>query len=416
MSSTQKGYREKSLKKKNFLTKKELFSYISDLEKRNNLLEASLIEDKNAKHEILERVKELSCMYEIAKILTIEDNIEDVFLKIVQCLPHGWQYPQFTAARIIVDNKTIQLEDFCESEYCQKEDIVIDNTKHGSIEVFLAQGNPEQKNCVFLKEEQDLIKGVANLIALKIKQHKIKETKSIIRQQLLHADRLATIGQLAAGVAHELNEPLANILGFAQLSLKAYKGADQIAADLKKIEDSAFHAREIIKKLMEFSRQSPPSSKEIDFSKTIDESIYFLESRCCKEGISLNKKYTDELVVNADSNQLKQVVTNLVINAIQAIENEGEILLETTSDSTHATLFVKDNGKGISTKDIDKIFMPFFTTKDIGEGTGLGLSVVYGIIKNHSGDIKVSSKEGRGTIFQVSFPLKKDQVLYERKN
>ena len=159
---------------------------------------------------------------------------------------------------------------------------------------------------------------------------------------------------------------------------------------------------------MEFSRQSSLCKEKINLNETIDNSITFLETRCIKNGITIVKKYTEGIIVTADPNQIKQVITNLTINAAQAMKNGGRLIISTRKDSKKAILSIEDTGIGISGENISKTFMPFFTTKDVGEGTGLGLSVVYGIIKNHDGDIKVSSEPGKGTIFEICLPLEEN--------
>ncbi|MCD4742834.1 MAG: GHKL domain-containing protein [Desulfobacteraceae bacterium] len=197
---------------------------------------------------------------------------------------------------------------------------------------------------------------------------------------------------------------MGNILGLAQLSLELPEMPDQAKKDLDKIEDCVIYSREIIKKLMEFSRQSSMCKEEINLNRVIDNSITFLEARCIKEGIKIVRQYTENIIVSADPTQINQVITNLTINAIQAMKNGGKLIISTRKNSKNVILSIEDTGTGISSENISKTFMPFFTTKDVGEGTGLGLSVVYGIIQNHNGDIKVSSEPGKGTIFEICLP------------
>jgi len=159
---------------------------------------------------------------------------------------------------------------------------------------------------------------------------------------------------------------------------------------------------------MEFSRQSQLCKEKNDLNELVENSITFLEARCIKEGITIVKKYGDNISVTVDPHQIKQVITNLTINAIQAMKNGGELIFTTRKDHNNAILCVEDTGIGISSENISKTFLPFFTTKDVGEGTGLGLSVVYGIIKNHNGDIKISSELGKGTVFEVCLPLEEN--------
>ncbi len=217
---------------------------------------------------------------------------------------------------------------------------------------------------------------------------------------------MATIGQLAAGVAHELNEPLGSILGFAQLVKKGLNKPEQVIKDVKKIESASLHAREVIKKLMLFSRQSPQQKSLINLDGIVEEGLYFLESRCAKADITLIKELNHNLPdFVADKSQLYQILVNLVVNSIQAMPEGGTINIKTSCDDTNVILSVKDTGLGIEEDILNKIFIPFFTTKDIDEGTGLGLAVVHGIVTSHGGFVQVESKPGEGTEFNIYLPI-----------
>jgi len=223
---------------------------------------------------------------------------------------------------------------------------------------------------------------------------------------LRHADRLATIGQLAAGVAHELNEPLSNILGFAQLVQKFPELPSQVFKDVERIIRAALHAREVVTKLMTFARPKLPVLSEVNLNQLVSDGLYFLASRCAKSGIELVRQLSPDLPeIVADSGQLHQVLVNLVVNAIQAMPNGGRLTI-TTKDNQDGTvsLFVSDTGVGMSDDVKKHIFVPFYTTKP--EGTGLGLSVVYGIVTAHGGSIKVESEPGKGSCFEVILPVK----------
>jgi signal transduction histidine kinase len=236
------------------------------------------------------------------------------------------------------------------------------------------------------------------------KHSQVEERK--LHAQLRHADRLATIGQLASGVAHELNEPLANILGFAQLAGKCPDLPEQAGQDIEKIVKASLHAREIVRKLLLFSRQMPTRKEKTNINDLIKEGLYFLQSRCIKEGIELNyllPEHPPEITV--DPSQLKQVIVNLVVNAIQAMPEGGKLDIRTRTRGDHISIFVEDTGVGMSKEILKQIFLPFFTTKDVGEGTGLGLSVVHGIVTSHGGTIKVDSTVGLGTTFEIILPL-----------
>ena len=272
---------------------------------------------------------------------------------------------------------------------------------------YIPQGqDPGRTTPAFLDEEQALLRTIAHHLSLAIEKKEAIDRKAEMENQLRHSDRLAKIGQLTAGVAHELNEPLGNILGFAQLSAKTDDLSGQVYSDLDNIIKAALHAREIIKKLMFFSRQTPPRETQVNLNRLIEDGMYLFEARCAKNGIIVNKSLCNNLpALKADISQLQQVFTNLVINAIHAMSGEGELNIETLFDQQAVYLIVADTGVGMAEETLRQIFLPFFTTKDIKEGTGLGLSVAHGIVRAHGGDIEVESRIGYGTKFKICFPL-----------
>jgi signal transduction histidine kinase len=223
---------------------------------------------------------------------------------------------------------------------------------------------------------------------------------------LRHADRLATIGQLAAGVAHELSEPLSNILGFAQLVAKDTGISEQSGRDIEKIISGTLHARQIIRELLIFARETEPIKVSFNLNELINDGLYFLESRFKKVGIDLECHLASNLPnIKADRLQILQVLTNLVVNAVQAMPGGGQLTISTAADNGTVKLAVKDSGVGIDDSIIDNIFNPFFTTKDVSEGTGLGLSVVHGIVTAHQGTISIESSTGEGSTFTIRLPV-----------
>jgi len=176
---------------------------------------------------------------------------------------------------------------FQTSKWCQKSKIVKFKEELGYIAVYYSKKMPTCDEGPFLKEERNLINAVAREVSLIIERKDVEDKRMKLENQLLHADRLATIGQLAAGVAHELNEPLGNILGFAQLIAKNHQVPSQAVADLDKITQASLHAREIVKKLLLFSRQKVPQVRRTNLNQVVEEGLYFLKARCAKEGIQL---------------------------------------------------------------------------------------------------------------------------------
>jgi signal transduction histidine kinase len=353
-----------------------------------------------------ERVKELTCLYGISRLVEQSGaSLQEVLQGIVEFLPPAWLHPESACARITLDGKSYESRKFKEGSQKQRVDIVIEGKRRGTIEIVYTTEKIELDEGPFLFEERKLIDTIAREIALIIEERKADEEKLRLEEQLRHADRLATIGQLSAGVAHELNEPLANILGFAQLAKKHSKLPQQAKEDIEKIERSSLHAREVIKKLMLFARQMPPQKTEVNLNKIVEEGLYFLESRCAKENIKIERSLASSLPeIIADPGQITQVIMNLVVNAIQAMPESGKVLIKTLDHEDHISLIIEDTGFGMSKDVLRKIFIPFFTTKEVSKGTGLGLSVVHGIVTSHGGTIEVKSRIDHGTRFEVKFP------------
>ncbi|MBS3741424.1 MAG: GHKL domain-containing protein [Candidatus Cloacimonetes bacterium] len=391
---------------------KDLFT-VNEVEMWEEFVQIFGIIILNQKHQaaLQERVKELTCLYGISKIAEKPKiSIPDILHGIVDLLPPAWQYPKYTCARIQFDDEEYTSPHFEEGKYKQTADLIIRGERRGQLEVIYIIEEPEMDEGPFLKEERDLINVISKQVSLIIERRIQAEEKEKLEEQLRHADRLATLGQLSAGVAHELNEPLGSILGFAQL-IRKNDLSKQILSDLDKIIDSCLHAREVIKKLLIFSRQMPPQKTSVNINKIVEEGLYFLESRCAKNNIKVKRKLDKNLPdIYADASQLHQIVVNLVVNAIQSMHKGGELTISTKASDHMISLTVKDNGEGIAEENIDKIFNPFFTTKDIGEGTGIGLSVVHGIVKSHSGSISVASKLDEGTTFEVKLPVKEEET------
>lgn len=364
--------------------------------------------NQRARAALRERVKELECLYGIARVVDEpEISLDGVLAKIAALLPPAWQYPDITQGRIVLDGQPYGTAGFRESPHKQTADIVVGGKRRGGIEVVYTEPRPELDEGPFLREERNLLRTVAREVALIIERRQTEEEKARLQAQLRHADRLATIGQLAAGVAHELNEPLGSILGFAQLTKKCDGLPDQAHQDIERIEKASLHAREVVRKLMLFARQMPPQKAEVDANQLVEEGLYFLESRCAKEGIKLVRSLGSSLpTITADRSQVHQVLVNLVVNAIQAMPGGGTLTVGTRAEGEdQVSITVEDTGAGMSEEVLEQIFVPFFTTKDVTEGTGLGLAVVHGIVSSHGGTIRVESEVGRGSRFEIRLPV-----------
>jgi signal transduction histidine kinase len=226
-------------------------------------------------------------------------------------------------------------------------------------------------------------------------------------KQMAHADRLASIGQLSAGIAHEINNPLGIIQGYTQLLLRNEPEDTQKHEDLTTILKHAKNCKAIVEDLLNFARRSKPTAEVVDIHEVIDDALIFLEHRSKTPAVEINKQYQADIPsLRIDEKKIKQVLINLVMNAKHAVGEKGRIAIHTEydPDAQQVLIRIKDSGYGIESKHLKRIFDPFFTTKPTGEGTGLGLAVSYGIVKSHGGDIEVDSTPGSGTEFRVLLP------------
>ena len=366
----------------------------------------------DAQVDLRERVKELTCLYSIARLAAQRDlSTGEILQRIVRVLPPAWLYPEIAHARITLNGASFSTPGFREGRYQQRADIIVNGKHQGCVEVVYGEQKPELDEGPFLREERALLDAIAKEIANFLVGRQAEQEKMNLEDQVRHADRLATIGQLAAGVAHELNEPLGSILGFAQLAKKCPGLPHQAELDIEKISNASLLARDIVKKLLIFARQMPPQKINVNVNQLVEDALNFFKSRCIQEEVKLICSFSPDLPeVEADPSQLNQVVINLIVNALQAMPQGGDLRIQTLCEENQVLLIVEDTGIGMSDEVLEKIFTPFFTTKEVGEGTGLGLPVVHGIITSHGGSVRVKSKAGQGTRFEIQLPAAKPSI------
>ena len=227
-----------------------------------------------------------------------------------------------------------------------------------------------------------------------------------LEQRLVQADKLSSIGLLAAGVAHEVNTPLAVISTYAQMLAKQVAEDSAKSQILEKIAKQTFRASEIVNSLLNFSRTSTTSFGPVNLNKAIQETLSLLDHQLQKAGIVIRTDFDpDAPVIHGNAGKLQQVFLNLFINARDAMPSGGRLVVRTWREGTRAQVEVADSGSGIAPEHMHRIYDPFFTTKAARKGTGLGLSVSYGIIQEHDGSIEVSNGPGGGARFHIAFPL-----------
>ena len=353
-----------------------------------------------------ERVKELTCLYGIAQVADRADiPLDQVAHRVAALLPPAWQYPEKTTARVTIDRMAVCSDGFREGPHRQAAEVLVGEEVRGTIEIFYLADQAPADEGPFLKEERSLINEVARQVGLLLGRRRAEAEKTHMREQLRRADRLAKLGQLAAGVAHALNEPLGAILGYAQLQLRSFGLPDQTGRDLERIVKASLHAREIVRKLLLFGRQAEVERRDVSLNEIVKEAIYLFEARCTRARVRIVLRLDRELpMVHGDPGQLQQVVLNLGVNAVQSMPSGGTLRFITEESGDGVLLTVEDSGTGMPAEVLGQIFDPFFTTKDVGQGTGLGLSVVHGIVTAHDGTIHAESEPGKGSRFEIRLP------------
>ncbi len=228
------------------------------------------------------------------------------------------------------------------------------------------------------------------------------------RVQLLQAEKMASLGKLAAGVAHQLNNPLSGITLFTKLVLEDYDLESGARKDLSRVLRDVKRCRDTVKELLEFARQTRHLMQPHDINRAISRTLFLLENQSLFQNIRIDKELDPELpAVKSDIQQINHMFMNIILNAAQAMDGKGELTLRTglLPGGDRVRIEIADTGPGIPEDILPKIFDPFFTTKEEGEGTGLGLSLVYGIVKDHGGLIRAESQAGQGTTFIIELPL-----------
>jgi len=242
-------------------------------------------------------------------------------------------------------------------------------------------------------------------------EKKVEERTKELREMqahLIQSEKLASLGKLAAGIAHEINNPLGGILIYSHLLLEDTDKDSPSHENLKKIIKETSRCKDIVKGLLEFARPKEPEMSLMYINEVVNRSLALVERQALFQNIEIKKSFALELPkIVADESQLQQVFMNIIMNAAEAMEGKGTLTLSTSLNTDDSCIEVKfsDTGHGIKEEDKKRLFEPFFTTKEVGEGTGLGLAISYSIIQKHKGTIEVESQEEKGSTFTVKLPV-----------
>jgi PAS domain S-box-containing protein len=266
---------------------------------------------------------------------------------------------------------------------------------------------PISLNAAIVYEEDQEIATIGFFYDLR-ESIRIKQELEKTQIQLLQAEKMTSLGKLAAGVAHQLNNPLGGIILYAQLMLEEYRLDEKVREDLGRILKDAKRCQDTVKELLEFTRQTRHLMQPHDINQAISRTLFLLENHTIFQNIEIMKDLTPSLpLLSGDIQQLNHMFMNIFFNAAQAMEEKGTLMIRTnlSPGKDRIAIEIGDTGRGISEENLPHIFEPFFTTKEEGQGTGLGLSLVYGIVENHGGTIKAKSRINEGAIFTIELPI-----------
>lgn len=360
---------------------------------------------EQAQEILTERIKELTCLYEVSKTIRKSDCVEKKTLKqIILSTKKAWKFNEDAIVEIQIKNHALSTSKIPKNTVFQNSNIAVPESTIGFIKVHYPAQKYTSKH--FLKEEQKLLDTIAVEIENYITKFHILEKKAALRRTIERINRLSLLGEMTAGIAHELNNPLANILGYAEL-IKLSNTDEEIDSDITTIINSIIYTRQIVKKMQLFSIEAPRQVQIEKIKPIVSFALSFLKPNFQKKEIKSELLFKNEmLTANIDSVQLTQILFNLLINAIHASPNNSTIRTIIENDDTNLFIIIEDQGHGITEDIKEKIFESFFTTKNSNMGSGLGLSVVKGIVENYNGEISIKNNTPTGTIFKVRLPLK----------
>ena len=398
--------------------------------------EALRIAHRELHQALKERSKELACLYGISRLVEMPDMSLDKLLgETVELLPPSWQHAEITCARISVGGKEYKTARFQHSAWMQTAQASVDEGRALIVEVGYLEARPSSAEGPFLAEERHLIDAVAERLARIIERTEAKHEAESARKQLNLADRMASLGILVAGVAHEVNNPNHLIMANAQQVSKAWVGAlpildefyeengDFILGGLKYSEmrarigllcsgilEGSQNIKAIVEELRDYARQDPADvSESVNLNRVAEMARRLLRNQVAKSTEQFQMLFDEEIpAVGGNTQRLTQVVVNLIQNACQALTDKGKgILLRTGYDAVarEVYLVVEDEGIGIIEDDMNHLTDPFFTTKRDSGGTGLGLSISSTIVQEHGGRLEFSSTPGEGATVTMRLPV-----------
>ena len=387
------------------------------IEKRRQIEKAL----KKKTYDLGERIKELNCLFSIAELIeTPSISLKEIIQGTVDLIPAAWQYPDITCSRIILEDEEYRTANFKLTRYKQSSEILINNMSAGILEVFYMEEKPESDEGPFLKEERKLIDALAERLGRVIERNAILEAKRALEAEMRHQQKLESVGLLAGGVAHEINNPINGIMNYAQLIVDNLDGLNK-DSPLAEFAGEIIHETEriavIIRNLLTFARHEKETHSPAHMADIVEATLSLIRTLMRRDQITLDVTVPGDLPqIKCRSNQIQQVLMNLITNARDALNERypkydpnkqitviSQVIVKEKLKWLRTT--VEDHGIGIPPEIKAQMFDPFFTTKPKEIGTGLGLSISYGIVHDHHGQLHVESEPGQYTRFHLDLPV-----------
>lgn len=357
---------------------------------------------------------EITCLYRVEESIRSRQYLSEIFGDVARLVPQACLHRDQARGRVAFDSEVHEEAPFEKTPWRLAADVVVAGRKRGSVEVYYLQDFADEDEGPFLREERDLIDAIANVLGETVERREAEA-------QVIQASKLASIGELAAGVGHEINNPLNGIINCADILIKNAKKDSKQRQFSELIRAESERIANIVRGLLAFSRQEKGSYHPTRISDIVDAVLSLSRKKIAKSNVDLRVDVPEDLpMLNCSSERLQQVVMNLLINSLHALDERfpgvdpDKILALTATAIEHKgkpylRLTVEDHGCGIAPENMERMFDPFFTTKGRDKGTGLGLSVSDGIVKDHGGMITVQSEVNRVTRFHVDLPLNRQQ-------
>lgn len=361
--------------------------------------------------ELNKRNREINCLYRVGETLRATEPSDEVFGRAAQILHTALAHPALTGTRIFVDDTAHTSEDYQETPWVVSSDIVAGGRKRGAVEAFFVQEDMLTRD--ELQSERALINAVAEVLSENIE-------RSEAEAKVIHASKLASVGELAAGVGHEINNPVNGIINCADIILKEAERESTTYKFAELIRSEADRIATIVHNLLTFSRQEKQQHSRADLHDIVDTVISLCGKKLQRSNVHLEIDLPKNLpLLYCRSEQLQQVIMNLVINSMHALDEkypgddpDKKLVIRAEAYDVDGREFIRvtveDHGTGISENHRQRMFDPFFTTKGRDRGTGLGLSISDGIVKGHGGTIECESQVGAYTRFIIELPVKPD--------